>query len=423
MSDYLKKLKEAISTPNNQAKTSQSIPVSTITSDIRNIRELPNEVRRLRQEIAELRKWKDSDAIPKINKSLTNIENINTNITSKILPDIQNIHTDISANLVPRINDATQKSLDASNIAVFAKNASESARNEALGAAELVKKFYGMFQDVGNGLVTDMKNVVDKEKRLMEVMAYETGRIKTVFTDFGVEVKDRSIDVAASMQELAKQLIDAVEEIKIPMDVAATNGLRILPRANRLDWLGALSAAYHCIAYMVWAGYGGQNSVLLETIEAFVQISRASTRLRSDFNYFGSGVSRNAEDISLQISRSVNNIKLALNDFIGSFQNVFYNMSMRLQTSADKAQQILSQKELREKERLNELGFIQEDLRKEYLYNISIQEKRVEEETVKYNAALKKYNESKALYNQYNKRLSEIAARKAYLTRYIEART
>lgn len=411
MSKYFKKFKEAIEQPTTPTTFSTPRPQSFgIVEDIRRIGDIPNQIRQLRAEITELKKWKDSDAIPKISKSLSSIESINTNITSKILPEIKNIHNDISGNLLPKINEGLTRSLDASNIAVFARDAAELAKNQAVSSAQLVEKFYGMFTEVGDGLMIDMKTVITAEQKLMETTKYEMKRIKSVFTDFGLEIKDRSTGVALSMKGLATQLTDAVVEIKKPFDRVLYHGQRIAPiKLDRI--VSSVKNAYSSLAYLIWRGYEGENSVLLEVMEAFNQISRSSSRLRNDFDYFGSGVSKQSEDISLQLSKSISSIQIALYNFIYSIETVFINMSARLQTTAEKSQQILSQKAQREQERIAEFSSIQDSLKSDYIYNIKIQEDRVSKASTDVQTAISEYNNAVAYQKNRADRLKYIDGR------------
>ena len=326
MTEYFKKLKDALNgTPDSQPTT---MPSSSLSQELANIRDTPNQIRQLRYEIAEIKKWKDSDAVPKISKSLANIDAINKEITGNIHPEIKGIHLDISQNIVPQINDAVRKSLEASNLAINAGEAAELAKTKALGAAESVGQIYERLQRSSAQLKKDATAIKDATINMHAVITTEAKNISDAFQKYGITISNATIGVANSSRAVAQQMYDAYREIQPALQQVKTYSYLLW--RDRWNLIAVAYNTYMALAYLAFAGAGGQSAVLWEVIEGFQQINGAFNSLSNNFKTLSS-VSKNAPlELSNVIMNSMSRISSVMDAFTQSFVNLSNNLSGNL---------------------------------------------------------------------------------------------
>ena len=146
------------------------------------------------------------------------------------------------------------------------------------------------------------------------------------------------------LAELARQLGDAAKEIDKPLDYVIDrtkdmyddirSAARSLRRADALGAAGhiydAIQNARKALEVLTYKGYGGQNSVLLELIEALKQITSAGLQVKNSVYKFGNDFGNDSDSIKNTIEVSITEIDDSMNSFIQSFYSVFENMQLRL---------------------------------------------------------------------------------------------
>lgn len=300
-------------------------------------------VGRLKQAIDELKIIRSKSSITLIKpsewKALTDIQKYN--VFDRISKMEEKINTNIK-----NIEIVAQKAVDAAHTANLSKET-------ALEAGRLSTTIYNSFINMSEGMRQDINTMIESEKNLMNVIRDQISLVSTSFNDFGEEIKYRATILGTGSEELIKQLEDAAREIQIPLNkvIAEAKAIRI---PFFLDIFGIGRAIGHAIsafAHLTFAPYGGENSVLFECIEAFLQISDAFKRLKDGFTGFGGGVSEKADNLGSTIDKAMVEIKITLSEFMASFETVFTNMSYRMKVGEDTSQQIIEEREKKEAER------------------------------------------------------------------------
>lgn len=342
MSEYIKKWKDSI---------------KGIKENIGGSTDLDNLLTR----IQDLEQWKNTYADPNIQK---NIDEIRT-----LLSQSQYIQDNIQYTLLPQIQDAQTKANTALNQIPIAVN---NAKNELTNYTDTTKiqiedrlnnvvlpdiynklltninsyvqnniippitKMKDIFVNLGKGLKSDIDTIVYQASQLATTLKNESKNIQNEFVGFGEGLKTESEGISNAIYVLATQMSDAVNEINAPLSEVTYQLKVAAQRANNLNYLGAIIAVVRAVEVMVWRGARGQSSVLIEVIEALLQIGRAFNNLNVQFHDFGGMVKYRSDRITNQFDASEQNITNSITGLTASLKGLFDNMADRIQGGSGK---------------------------------------------------------------------------------------
>ena len=207
-----------------------------------------------------------------------------------------------------------------------------------------------IFETLGDGVKHDITIVGQQSINLITTLKTEAKAIQTEFIGFGTDVKKESTDIAEGMVRLSKEMIDAIKEIKPTMENAIIHGKRINSRRKRNDWLGAFSSAYTVVKRFLWEGVEGNDGILPEVMEAFLQISSAAKNLRNQFQDFGGILNYRTSKISNQVEASGANISGEMTALTNSLKGLFGNMSNRIKGGTGQVLKAIEYQDIEAKE-------------------------------------------------------------------------
>ncbi|MHA1291078.1 MAG: hypothetical protein ACTSQJ_00250 [Promethearchaeota archaeon] len=299
--------------------------------------------------LQELERWRRNQADPNISDNITKINTIFNEINNNIYPKIQ----EASRKAVDASNIATiasDKALQASNLAVEAKNKAEQfyneiqvAKSEALTASDKAVQAMNFVSDFSNRLITtgtqlqsDLDAIMEAEAKLRSVLAREMDGVKRQYYDFSDAVKsasdrvrDRANEIADEFGEAAKQIGEPLAKVieharKLP-EIA--DGLTIddIPRIAFLPY-----NLFQMARYLTWDHIFGGHDVLDETVEANDEIKVAFSLLGSALKRFGITLKIEANKLGDRLIHANEVINDAFKEFIDTFHTVFYNMSFHI---------------------------------------------------------------------------------------------
>ncbi len=191
------------------------------------------------------------------------------------------------------------------------------------------------FASVGTGLKGDIRVLVNQGASMTATMKTEMDNIKSTLTNFGISIKNRAIDLSNGVKGVAKQMTDAVAEIRPSVEAASYEARQIVPRIKAFNPIGAGIATFYALAYLLFlkprtaTAQGG--AVLPEMLEAYNQIGDSFTGLKDNFVAFGNTIKNQSTNVGNQVGTSSTNIKNSTNAFLLSFKGVFDNMSKRIE--------------------------------------------------------------------------------------------
>ncbi|MHA1251427.1 MAG: hypothetical protein ACTSRP_15660 [Candidatus Helarchaeota archaeon] len=314
-------------------------------------------IERIESLLREIKSWKDNFADPNIREHIRDIQNIYNNINKVIVPNINQALSQSKAaasNAVDAMKDAKaslEEAKKSANLAEGAKSRAEEIlstvselRDSAREAAKNAKNAYDRLAYVGDGMVNDLKNLMQNTSYLLSVLKVDLANIAATFRDFGTHTLSNAKTLTEKLAELARQLGDAAKEIDKPLDYVIDrtkdmyddirSAARSLRRADALGAAGhiydAIQNARKALEVLTYKGYGGQNSVLLELIEALKQITSAGLQVKNSVYKFGNDFGNDSDSIKNTIEVSITEIDDSMNSFIQSFYSVFENMQLRL---------------------------------------------------------------------------------------------
>jgi len=186
------------------------------------------------------------------------------------------------------------------------------------------------FVSVGDGLKNDIQIVVNQGTKMTNNMKAEMVKIKDVFVGFGTNIKNQATGIANGAKKVGDELVEAVREIKVPLDQSIAWAKKIPKHARKLDFIAMGIDAFNAIGYLVLTTRAGQKGVIPEMSEGFSEISGAFTGLKNNFNSFGNTLKNESTNIGNQIQTSTTNIKNNTDAFLLSFKSTFDNMSTRI---------------------------------------------------------------------------------------------
>ncbi len=278
--------------------------MSEYLEKISGITNILNDLRQLKVEIANLKAWKDSDAIPNIRNSLTNAKNAASTATTA----------------------ATTASNALDNVKVVQNKLNETVTSVNQMGGD-VKQIYVRLQRSSAQLQKDAETIQSSALNMHKVITGEATNIQKAFTKYGIDISGSAMGIANSTTGVARQMSDAYREIRVPLGQVSAHAKAVATYANQWNIFGVGIHAYYALAYLTFAGYGGQNSVLLEVIEAFSQINAAFNSLSSNFSKFAN-ISKSAPVVLSNVMKtSFTNISNVISVFGNTFSNLANNLS------------------------------------------------------------------------------------------------
>ena len=182
MTSYFDKFKQTVREPQ----------AFGVIEDIKNATNILTKLRDLETEINDLTKWKNSDAIPTMKKSIMEINDIHANLTQSIVPTIQNNIATIKKT-TEMVNDAKNKAIEASTI----------AQNSALETRTIS-------ENISNSIVPN----IQKNIQNINSISLETTNAMTISIEASTTAQNALLKINEAISTIATTVNNAKVELK-----------------------------------------------------------------------------------------------------------------------------------------------------------------------------------------------------------------
>lgn len=173
-------------------------------------------------------------------------------------------------------------------------------------------------------LATDTKNIQVSGTKLQNTIKKEVGNIEMAFEEFGKETKNSASHVSGSLSGLGSEFINTANRISYPLSVISTYAARF--RNDGIIYMPY--NGYVCFLY----GFVRSNGALPALRTSFSYLRNRCNTLSNSFSNYGNTVSANASKLKNTINKAIDNINIALTEFLNSFGLMGSNLSKNLAT-------------------------------------------------------------------------------------------
>lgn len=280
----------------------------------------------------------------KVNKDIDPRLAEQTSILSDQIRELKSLIGKVNNEIIPAINETAGKATSASNLAIEAQKRSESvldivvdAKNIALDAKSKIMDAVATVQEIkdrfifaADGLETDIIGLKAAAEEFITVLTRELSGLGSQFKEWGTKIADTVKTVGEKAQRVGGELGEAVVQIGKPLKACADHAYEMGEDMVDGDVLGAVGHAEKALEYLTFKGYGGQDSVLEELMEAFKEISTEFIALYNALVTFGDTTEKESDDLKNRIEHANLLIKQSFNKFTNAFYAVFFNLQYRL---------------------------------------------------------------------------------------------
>lgn len=285
------------------------VPMKLPSEYVASFQTLQYEITHINQRLRQIEAWMNDFANPKIKEHIDQIKSIFSEITNNILPMVKK-----------------------------AQAWAENALTRAQEAFDRAEAFINVLRKSSSQLVIDGQDIINQASSLARVYIEESGRIINAYINYGKKVGAEIKNVYIKAKYVADEMLEAKKQIGIPLGKAKSDAKKALYCWDKLRKGGwshkyifcCLDEGIDAIKYMTFKGYGGQDSVLEELIEAFKEVGAAMIGLANAYASYSSVVYNETINLGKTIRISFERIGEATTSFADSIKNLAVNLSNNL---------------------------------------------------------------------------------------------
>ena len=318
----------------------QNIPAAGLTKEELEQMIAPYKVLKRLEEIEQ---WVNTFADPAIKTNMTSITALYNEITTTISPNItanvqkiEEMFNEIKDGILPQMQGILDLATTAKNAAeetleraTFAANSANKALTDSNLSLDMVTDFFNRFKITGNMLRDDTLRLRYAAEDLINNVKIELNRIAAVFKMLGDNLSASAAIIYNEAKDIGNEIIEAYNEIKIPVNRAKTFFDRV-QNPNLFDLALIFYNIFMAFGHLTIFSYGGQDGAFFEVIEGFREISTEFKELGNAFLGFGNRIKQDVPVVYETIESAMENIKIAINQFLDAISIMTTNLSTNL---------------------------------------------------------------------------------------------